>query len=147
MWSAPQEWSRAWLRSGFSRPLQPSRGSHGPFLLNHSRFDHSVFGSSIDEEGIAAVLAHVHPGQRLDDASRSGVHDVRDALHIWTAIRYGYNGFVTTDGAVLESSERFLHRGTGSIRILSPKQAVAWLRREIESEEQRAVRRRRLSGE
>lgn len=118
---------------------------HGPFVLNHSRLDHSVFGSSLDETGIAEVLALVHPERRLDGTSRSGLHDVRDALHIWTAIRYGYNGFVTTDGAVLESADRFLHRGTGSIRILSPVQAVAWLRREIVCQDQRAARRQNLS--
>lgn len=48
---------------------------------------------------------------------------------------------------MLEFVERFLHRGTGTIRFLSPMQAVAWLRREIESEEKRAACRRELSGE
>jgi hypothetical protein len=72
------------------------------------------------------------------------VHDIRDALHIWTAIRYGYQAFETTDGAVLKSADRLRRRGTSSMRILTPSQAVSWVDDEINKEELRTARRRAL---
>jgi predicted nucleic acid-binding protein len=118
--------------------------AHGPFVLDHSRLEHSVFGSASDISGIEDVLQLVHPGRALADSSKAGVHDIRDALHIWTAIRYGYQAFVTTDGAVLKSADRLRRRGTSSMRILTPSQAVSWVDDEINKEELRTARRRAL---
>jgi hypothetical protein len=118
--------------------------AHGPFVLNHSRTEHSVTGSPNDISGIDDVLQKVHPGRTLSESSKAAMHDIRDALHIWTAIRYGYEAFVTTDGAVLKSANRLRDHGSSSIRIFTPKHAVTWVEGEIKKEESKAARRRAL---
>jgi hypothetical protein len=116
----------------------------GPLVFDHSRLDHAVLGSPQDDTGITRVLALVHPGTRREETSRKARHNVRDALHIWTAIRYHYQVFVTTDRAVLASAGRFRQQSDLAIEILSPTEAVSWVERAVAKEQLREERRRKL---
>ena len=59
-------------------------------------------------------------------------------MHIATAIRYGYQGLVTTDADVLKATAAIANE-LGGFRLLLPSQAVAWVTREV-------VRRDRAKG-
>ena len=68
----------------------------GVMVWGHSRLDHAVWGSDQDSAQWDAVWAVLSP--RRDRATASENH-VRDAMHVWTSIRYGANAFVTLDGS------------------------------------------------
>jgi hypothetical protein len=70
----------------------------GPMVWGQSRWDSSVFGSSEDQARLDTVFAILFPG--ADRMSTRG-NNVRDAMHISTAIRYGAFGFVTRDRKLL----------------------------------------------
>jgi histidinol phosphatase-like PHP family hydrolase len=51
-------------------------------------------------------------------------------MHIATAIRYGYQGLVTTDHDVLKATAAIATE-FGGFRLMLPSQAVAWVTREV----------------
>ena len=51
-------------------------------------------------------------------------------MHIATAVRYGYQGLVTTDEDVLKASA-LIAAEFGGFLLLLPSQAVAWVTREV----------------
>jgi hypothetical protein len=83
-----------------------------------------------DQERLDRVFAALFPGRDL----KSGrTQDVRDAMNIATAIRYGANGFITRDGAgksrgVLDGADTIKATFDG-FSILSPEQALAFVKR------------------
>src|SRR5664280_1946087 len=70
---------------------------HGPTVICHSRWDHAVFASDEDSDRIDNLLGLLFPNSDRYATDRSSTHNLRDAMHIATAIRYGYDAFVTTD--------------------------------------------------
>ena len=75
----------------------------GPAVWDHSRFDHSVFGSEEDRERLAAVFSALFPGA---DWAATSSKSRRDAMHVATAIRYGYTGFLTRERRLLNKGHR-----------------------------------------
>ena len=71
---------------------------HGVAVFGHSRIGHSVFGSRDDETLLQEIAALVSAGRR---SNRNKVNDLRDAMHISTAIRYKWDGFITGDKRLL----------------------------------------------
>ena len=51
-------------------------------------------------------------------------------MHIATALRYGYQGLVTTDDDVLKATMAIATE-FGGFRLMLPSQAVAWVAREV----------------
>lgn len=110
----------------------------GPLVAGSSRRDHFVVSGREDDERLDHVLAIVHPG-----ATRSGSkRHLRDAQQIATAIRYGYDGFVTTDAAIVRAGVA-IRQSFGTFSIFTPTQAVAW----VEEHLRRARRRRELESD
>ena len=68
------------------------------------------------------------------------MHNLRDAMHIATTIRYGYDVFVTTEVRLLKKAEA-IQRDWG-VEILLPSAAVRWVELQIERERLRSERRR-----
>lgn len=101
---------------------------HGPFIPGHSIQESSVVASPDDITRFERVLQIVHPRASASASPRK--NDVRDAMHIATAIRYGYQGFVTTDDNVLKATSA-ISIEYGGFRLLLPSQAVAWVTREV----------------
>jgi hypothetical protein len=112
----------------------------GPAIVGHSRVGHSVWAGEEDGERIDLVVAALFPNGNRHGQNQTDRHNLRDAMHVATAIRYGWDGFVTTDHAVLAAAQRV--RAGWQIEILRPTEAVAWVDRLIAKEDRRAQRRR-----
>ncbi len=79
---------------------------HGPMVVGHSRFGHSVLASEEDVNRLERVKSVI----RVREASeRREKHDVRDAMHVATSIKYGFSGFITGDVRLLKLDQKFSH--------------------------------------
>lgn len=83
----------------------------GPLVLDHSRLGYAVVGGAADEERLERVFRVLHPG---GDRQKPGSHDLRDAMHVATAIRYGADGFITLDKGSSGSARRSSRRSRTS---------------------------------
>ena len=125
--SAPTRWAPSSLlpesRNGPSSPRQvPATPKPSvPWSGGQSRWDSSVFGSSEDQARLDTVFAILFPG--AERTSTRG-NNVRDAMHISTAIRYGAFGFVTRDRKLLNKFQQIADRFQG-FRVWPPEDAVA----------------------
>jgi hypothetical protein len=97
----------------------------GPLGVGHSRLDHSVLGSDDDEERLHQVFSCLFPRGDWFSARRQ---DVRDAMSVATAIRYGMSGFLTKDKRLLKAGHRIRHAFNG-FSILDPFDALAFVAR------------------
>lgn len=106
---------------------------HGPAVLNNSRFDHSVYASDEDNSRIDLILASLFPGSDRHGTDRNAIHNLRDAMHIATAVRYGFDVFVTTENRLLKKGDAM--RRDWGIEVMSPSDTVAWVELRIEKEQ------------
>ena len=72
---------------------------HGVGIWDHSRFGHMVVGSDADTADWDDLWKIMWPDADRGASSRTTQTRIRDAMHVWTAARYGYNAFVTWDGS------------------------------------------------
>ena len=100
---------------------------YGPVVLDHSRLDHSVLASKEDVQRLDRVKEIIRV--RVD-SERAANHDLRDAMHIATSIRYGYDGFITRDGRLLKCHGQFLREF--GFRVMNQEDAVDWLKQLIQ---------------
>lgn len=91
------------LKEGLAYPRGQKKSlgyieSYGPFVLGHSRLGFSVLGTKVEESEFAEMLELLwgKKGQNLYTKN-----EVRDAMHIYTASRYGGTFFVTSEEAIL----------------------------------------------
>lgn len=112
----------------------------GVSVWGHSRSGHSVRGTEKDMAVFDRVWMVLQAGRDRATASRN---DVLDAMHVWTAIRYGADAFLTMDGA---GKDKGLLQRDGAIsdefdgfHIWTPAQAWAFLQRLQEREQHRAA--------
>ena len=95
------------LRSGKGYPRGLPKAlkyifAEGPAVVGHSRVGSCIVGSDEDDKRMTRVLEILF-GKKLR-AKYTG-NEIRDAMHISTAIRYGGTYFVTLDKKVLNKSE------------------------------------------
>jgi len=76
----------------------------GPLVLDHSRLDHAVFGSEQDAALLDQIIEVLFPGKGRADLDR---YDIRDAMHIATAKRHGYD-FLTDENRLLRRRKEML---------------------------------------
>jgi hypothetical protein len=107
---------------------------HGPVVLGHSRLGHSVLASDEDIQRLNRVKEII--GIRVI-SERAAKHDLRDAMHIATSIRYSYDGFITGEKRLLRHNAQF-HSEFG-FRIMNHGDAVAWLNQLIQQQISRQV--------
>jgi hypothetical protein len=112
---------------------------HGPLVLDHSRLDHAVLGGTDDADRLDQVFAVLFPNGNRFGTDRASRHNLRDATHVATSIRYGYDGFVTTESRLLNKGAAIQREW--NIEILSPSAAVQWVERRIERERVRTADR------
>lgn len=91
-----------------------------PFAFDHSRWDHSIWGSTEDSIRIKQVFAKLFPNVQYGPQTRR--NHVRDALHVSTAIRYGGHAFVTNERRLL-NKDAAISAAFNHFRILSPQDA------------------------
>jgi hypothetical protein len=111
---------------------------HGPVVVGHSRWDHAVFASDEDSDRIDGVFAVLFPDSDRNAMDRTSIHKLRDAMHIATAIRYGYDVFVTAETRLLKKADAI--RREWGIEILCPSNSVRWVEHRIELERVRSER-------
>ena len=99
----------------------------GPVVLEHSRLDHSVLASDEDVERLDRVKEIIGIRQISE---RYAKHDLRDAMHIATAIRYGYNGFITGDKRLVKRNNQFV--SDFGFRIMNVESAVVHVKNLID---------------
>jgi len=99
----------------------------GPLRWDHSRWDHAVFGSSDDEDRDDEIFELVWDHPRT---ATSTARDLRDAFHISTSIRYGFDGFITKERALVAASPEINARHP-TFRVLDPPSALAMSRARI----------------
>jgi hypothetical protein len=92
----------------------------GPFVLDHSLFDHAVLGGDEDEARLRQVFEILFPHSEWDSVGRQ---HVRDAMHIATAIRYGADGFVTNERRLLRA-KRTIQDAFNGFLLVDPAGAV-----------------------
>jgi hypothetical protein len=114
---------------------------HGPAVVGHSRWDHAVIAGDEDGDRIDGIFAALFPNGDRHGMDRTSMHNLRDAMHIATAVRYGYNVFVTTETRLLKKADA-IQRQWG-IETLRPSDAVRWVEHRIERERIRSERRNR----
>jgi len=98
----------------------------GILVWGHSRFDHAVWCSDTDAAEWDRIWTVMHPGR---DRGTASDNDIRDAMHVMTARRYGADAFVTLDGSgkrkgILGRAEA-VRRELG-FEIWTPTQALDW---------------------
>jgi hypothetical protein len=113
--------------------------AHGPLVFNHSRFNTAVFASDEDEIRLQTVLAITKPG--VGDRRAVRPNDMRDAMHVSTAIGYAGSGFITRDKNLLRRSAELSSAFNGFI-VCAPEDAV----RKVQSEIRLCRRRREVRG-
>lgn len=111
----------------------------GPAVSNHGRLFHSVYASEDDERRLDRVFGLLFPNRGRDGSSVTEVHSLRDAMQVATAIRYGYEAFVTSDPEVLRGATRIHEQRDWHLRILRPADAVRW----VEQAQARTLERER----
>ena len=93
---------------------------HGSVVLDHSRLDHTVLACEEDVQRLDRVKEIV--GIRYK-SERNAKHDLRDAMHIATSIRYGYDGFITREKRLVKRNDQFLPEF--GFRVMNVEGAVA----------------------
>jgi predicted nucleic acid-binding protein len=100
-----------------------------PAVPDHSRACHSVFLSVDDSQRIDRVFSLLFLTRDRHGSGVTERHSVRDAIQVATAIRYGYEAFVTSDPEVLRGATRIHEQEDWTLRILSPAGGVRWVER------------------
>jgi hypothetical protein len=102
--------------------------SLGPMVLDHSRLGFAYLGTAADAAHIERVLAVLFPGTSRHSTSRTGMNNVRDAMHVATTIRCGGNVFITRDKRLLAKSAATATAFNG-FQIMTPERALAFATR------------------
>lgn len=105
----------------------------GPLVMDQSRLNHSVRGSSQDEDRIDTVFSVLFPGA---DRNATTPNNMRDAMHVATAIRYAYTGFVTRERRLLNKAAA-VRAKFDSFLMVDPEAAVEIVRRRIATQSTR----------
>ncbi len=113
---------------------------YGTLVIGHSRIGHSVLASEGDVQRLDRVKEIVNI---RFDSPRNQVHDIRDSMHIETAIRYGYDGLITEDKRLL-GRHKVLFSEFG-FRILKADGAVEYVNRLMKQQDLRNQLKKNLN--
>ncbi len=93
----------------------------GPAVWGHSRWGSAVWAGAEDEERLDKAFSVMFPGS---DRSQANSNNLRDAMHVATAVRYGMNGLVTrNDRGLLRKSAEIADAFDGFV-VATPEQVV-----------------------
>ena len=100
----------------------------GPMVLGQSRIGSCVVGSTRESDGFDRLWGAMHPGSNRAVGTKAGEHNIRDAMHAFTARRYGCNALITVDNKLLGRAEA-VKAALDGFAIMSPETALAFVRR------------------
>jgi hypothetical protein len=122
-------------RARLEASAMPLEEAIGPWVLGHSRLKHTVLATKEDALRLDQVIEVLFPGRGRTDLDH---HDLRDAMHIATAKRYGYL-FLTDDKRLLRRSQKLLE--IVGVQLLSFADAVAFIQRKAMARESNSANR------
>jgi len=93
--------------------------SFGSAVLGHSRLNFCQLADEIDEKRLTRVLAILWGEKPRSVYSKN---EIRDAMHIATAIRYGGTYFITEENALLNKATKI--QKEFNIKIRKPKSCL-----------------------
>lgn len=91
--------------------------SFGIAVVGHSRLGHCIVASDKEDKEIEDILSICFNKKPRRNYSKK---EMRDAMHIHTAIRYGGTYFITYDKKLIDASNKILER-FNSTRICIPE--------------------------
>lgn len=92
--------------------------------LDHSRYDHAVYGDDDDEERFRHLASLMRPNVEWGSARKQ---HMRDVMHVDTSIKHDLDGFVTCERAYYRAAtSRRVTAAYGGFRICSPSEALTW---------------------
>lgn len=109
-------------KSGYPKGQRKSLSyieSYGPAVLGHSRLGYSILGDDQDDQRLGRILEILF-GKKVRSAY--SYNEIRDAMHIATAIRYGGTYFITTDTDLLKRAD--LIESEFGLKIRNPKDCL-----------------------
>lgn len=94
------------LTHGFGYPKGQEKSldyveSYGPAVIGHSRIGFSMIGDEGDDERLGSILKILWGTRNRSDYS---TNEIRDAMHIATAVRYGGTYFITKEKNILKKN-------------------------------------------
>lgn len=101
--------------------------SHGLAVLGQSRLGHSVLGTTKEDLEFGEILEIIFGKKNRDKYTKQ---ELRDAMHIMTAIRYGGNYLITNDKKMILSSDKISKRFNSTI-ITIPVEALLKIKQRI----------------
>ncbi|MDW3218176.1 MAG: hypothetical protein R8F63_06145 [Acidimicrobiales bacterium] len=107
----------------------------GVGVVGHSRVGHMVVGSDEESKDWDELWELMWPNADRSSTSRTNRTRIRDAMHVLTAARYAYDGFVTKDRGVLAASSAV--RARFGLWVVSPFDLLPHLERLIGRWDQR----------
>ncbi len=110
------------LQEGYIKGLKKSNNyieSFGGAVWGHSGWDHSQWADDADERRLTRILKILWGQKNRSYYSKS---EIRDAMHIATAARYGDTYFITNEKALLKHHNVIYSEF--SIRILNPRDCL-----------------------
>lgn len=105
--------------------------SYGPAVVENSRVGSSIVGSKEDDVRLSRVLEVLWGKKTRKSYSKN---EIRDAMHISTAIRYGGNFFVTLESGILENAGEL--QGEFNIKVRSPENCLVDVTKRLKSIEE-----------
>jgi hypothetical protein len=114
----------------------------GPVVLDNSRLNHTVLANDEDVQRLDQVKEII--GIRTV-SERKAKHDLRDAMHVATSIRYGYDGFITRDKRLEKHNDQFFHEF--GFRIMNVDDAVTHVKNLIDHGAHRDELNRKLRNQ
>ena len=105
----------------------------GPVVVGHSRIGFCVWGSDQESSEWDRLWEVMCPGRERATARKN---DVRDAMHVATAMRYGLNALITRDKGLLKKADPIKAAFNG-FSIMTPAQALALAKRMLARHEYR----------
>lgn len=114
---------------GYPRGLKKSLNyieSYGPAVVGHSRLGSCIVEDESDNRRFSKVLSILWGQKARSQYSRQ---EIKDAMHIATAIRYGGTYFVTLEHNILKKSEEIKKEFV--ITICTPSNCLKFVKEEI----------------
>ncbi len=113
----------------------------GPLVPGESRHRANSFDPTADEwQLLYRVFTTLFPNAKWSSDSRTASNNRRDAMHLFTAVKYGTRRIITRDDSVLRKADEL--QATFGLKVFSPSRAVAFIERQIRNHNEMQRRNR-----
>lgn len=100
----------------------------GPAVWGESRWGHAVWAAPEDTARLDKVAAVLYPGLQRHQVTSN---NLRDCMHVATAVRYGAHGFITNDRRLLNKATA-MRAAFNDFVLCNPEAALTIAKRFVE---------------